>query len=94
MVNLSGRRSLLSNEQREIRIYGGVRRHMEDFDVPASRIEIPIYMLGYAICAVDFPLTVVGDTVTLPIVIHKILKIRNGTAKPTDVWPLPHVLDE
>lgn len=91
LVNLSGHASLMSLEPREVRVYGGVRRYIEDVDGPESLKEMPVYIFAYAFLALDFPLTVVGDTVTLPIAIHK---RKNGTAGRDYEWPLPTVLDE
>jgi uncharacterized protein YceK len=63
-------------------VYGGIKSDLEDvrkeFDSCTNVIDFPFVYLG--IWAVEFPLTFVLDTLTLPITIEKTLEKRG---KPT-----------
>lgn len=83
LANMQGREYLLMGPTvREPRVYGGVQNHLVRMKEPITRDDSPpsiisdisdylTYSFVTTFVLIDVPLTIVGDTVTLPFVIAK-----------------------
>jgi uncharacterized protein YceK len=83
----------ISNVQDGGHIYGGVRSDVETgseglTELQSNTRSLPkgLLVLGVSVAAIDLPLTVIGDTLTLPITIRRALF---GRSDHTEITPPP-----
>lgn len=66
-------RNLKSTSRANMTAYGGVRADIEALNSPPS--ELTMIVKPFAV--IDLPLSLVGDTLTLPLTIHKTAETKN-----------------